>query len=134
MSYEGEVQLLCPKGHYWSEDCNDHLLEGYTGRCPEKRCGEKPVWSNGVDDTNCDSVGWIDINKLALNTNPFQEDDGPRLFRIPSEEETVALRTIDHWLLGVIPIVHLDSPENVKKLEEEKKRQARVLKNKRKNG
>ena len=46
MSYEGHSQLICEKGHYWTEDCfrTDGAL------CPD--CGSKAVWENMVDATN----------------------------------------------------------------------------------
>lgn len=51
MSYEGYEQHICRNGHRFDADCYS------TG--PTCHCGAKPFWSNSVDQTNCDEVGFI---------------------------------------------------------------------------
>lgn len=53
MSYEGYEQVLCKNGHleqipapWWSNEYKCH-------------CGEGVMFTNSVDDTNCDSYGII---------------------------------------------------------------------------
>jgi len=51
MSYEGYEQVLCANGHLWIEDALKATHEGYD-LC--QVCKAMPVWSNSVDQTNCD--------------------------------------------------------------------------------
>lgn len=54
MSYEGRVQLWCEKGHY------EIVVEPYAEELPDKcACGAPIVFTNRVDDTNCDAYGFI---------------------------------------------------------------------------
>jgi len=46
MSYEGTDEYLCPKGHYWTEDC----WTEHDQCCPY--CGEKKVWTHHINETN----------------------------------------------------------------------------------
>jgi len=46
MSYEGYKQVLCSRGHYWTEDA----YEGEAPKCPD--CGSPRAWENSVDTTN----------------------------------------------------------------------------------
>lgn len=95
MSYEGHVQCICPTGHYFTADAYDKAV------CDE--CGCPAAWSNGVDDTNCDSNGEIPLDLLIKHYQVTPEeyrtcDMGHShrvqepVFRIPTQEETEALR------------------------------------------
>jgi len=59
MSYEGYDQYLCGNGHYWIQDCNNDNEE-----CPV--CKGKFVWRNGVNETNFDGWGYIDMEMLLV--------------------------------------------------------------------
>ena len=52
MSYEGYSQFICKNGHYFTLDCS------YADDNPEcPNCFSKPIWENGVDQTNgCEST------------------------------------------------------------------------------
>lgn len=70
MGYRGFVQRWCADGHYWTTP--DRLRHDGEERrellkkdavCPD--CGSLHAAYNEVDDTNCDSVGFLDIkNRL----------------------------------------------------------------------
>lgn len=62
MSYEGYVQTICDNGHYSVRD-DSHGAPDET--CFE--CGSsKVVWANPVDDTNCESYGYIDKRLIDM--------------------------------------------------------------------
>ena len=86
MSYEGYRQKLCPKGHYFERE--DIGCWEDTAPCDE--CGEEAVWCNSVDDTNCNSYGEIDMEPFLVRRGKHtnEPDDGPDIYRIPTEEET----------------------------------------------
>ena len=52
MSYEGYEQHLCKNGHRFFCDCFEEV-----GVCPV--CEVESIWSNPVDETNCESYGII---------------------------------------------------------------------------
>lgn len=102
MSYEGYVQKLCQAGHYSTVDAHSDDTDS---ECSV--CGKPFVWTNEVDDTNCDAVGYIPMELLLVKKgNTIIEKsvvDGQTVintksyipeYRIPSEAETMALRTI----------------------------------------
>jgi hypothetical protein len=67
MSYEGRVQVLCKNGHYREFDCYEweYLIDGF--KCPF--CQESAAWTNSVDDTNGDMVGYVELKvKRAAHT------------------------------------------------------------------
>lgn len=97
MSYEGHVQRLCVKGHYYTTPYA--YGEPDDTSCPD--CKEACAWENHVDDTNCDSYGEIDINEFRL-ADPVVEPCPtcghvrtiePVRYRIPTEEEVKTART-----------------------------------------
>jgi hypothetical protein len=108
MSWEGYYQCLCEQGHYFI---------GQEGEaCPH--CKSPAVFTNSVDDTNCDSVGEIPLEALQ----PFKIADAitetcahcghvkqlePARFRVPDEVERKNLR---HWRPGYggTPLVKLE--------------------------
>ena len=103
MSYEGYVQKLCQAGHYSTIDAHSDDTDS---ECSV--CGKPFVWTNEVDDTNCDAVGYIPMELLLVKKGHTVTEksivDGQAVintkkyiseYRIPSEAETMALRTID---------------------------------------
>lgn len=48
MSFEGEYQILCKKGHYSSEDC--YSYDQATWTCAI--CGSTQAWTNLINFTN----------------------------------------------------------------------------------
>lgn len=68
MSYEGYDQHICHNGHRFDEDCySDH---------PTCHCGAKSFWSNSVDQTNGDEVGFIkesEFQKLLISEQKVQK-------------------------------------------------------------
>ena len=50
MSWEGYMQCLCKKGHYWSAGCEQWDEQPEDAKC--SICKEKVVWHNIVDETN----------------------------------------------------------------------------------
>lgn len=97
MSYEGYEQQLCENGHlriidaWFSEEAMNCI------------CGAKIVWRNGVDDTNCDAIGYIEMNQFLIKeaTQQACEHCGhitkgePAIYRIPTLEETKRAQT--YW-------------------------------------
>ena len=53
MSYEGRVQTWCKKGHYAVESASYDPPGEVCG------CGDPIVYTNEIDDTNCDAWGYI---------------------------------------------------------------------------
>lgn len=100
MSYEGHHQCICENGHYETQP------ENYSSNLdPCHYCGAKIAWSNPVDDTNCDSVGYIPHEVLdAQFLSQPQETETcnmghehvkrEAIYRIPTREETDPLRTM----------------------------------------
>lgn len=106
MGYEGYVECLCSMGHFWT------IPEPYYFYPPEEEevicpyCEQKAIITNSVDDTNCDSVGKLDLSKHLLKKGHTTREkmiiDGvisivtttvPDIYRIPSLEEVKQLRT-----------------------------------------
>lgn len=100
MSYEGYEQAICENGHLSSFDHWEDSFE-----CPD--CGSTVMaWENSVDETNCDSFGFIDMDEFLLQpakwgwrfvwrkmTKGFVKvEKRPAVYRIPTEEETRAAR------------------------------------------
>lgn len=97
MSYEGYVQILCANGHW---DMQPEPYEDSLDPCPF--CGAKPAWTNHVDDTNCDSIGRIDLRLLRqkfLLSEAVQEKCSlghlhtmvEAVYRVPTSDETEEL-------------------------------------------
>lgn len=82
MSYEGYNQCLCQKGHYFISPTST------TKPCPD--CAGPAVWTNPVDDTNCDDVGIIP--RPVLKEHFLLTAEPEETFRIPTEEETAKLQ------------------------------------------
>lgn len=94
MSYEGYEQYLCKNGHLWEDQ--SYFSGGK--ECPE--CKEEHVWSNMVDETNCDGIGYIPMEKLLVKEAVSKKCDmghehqtSPAIYRIPDVKETLSLRT-----------------------------------------
>lgn len=96
MSYEGFDQCICQNGHYFEHDCYDQ-----NGVCPH--CHTPSAWSNGVDDTNGDDVGFIPYDvlkeKFLLSATEGEKCNlghwhvsKEATYRIPTSEETAQLR------------------------------------------
>lgn len=62
MSYEGYEQWLCENGHYFNFDCYDRP-RWETWRCPH--CNAKAAWTNSVDETNCEPVGYRELKMIT---------------------------------------------------------------------
>jgi hypothetical protein len=106
MSYEGYVQRLCEKGHQSEVDAYADLsyddegepVGGKLGTC---HCGAKIVWRNGVDQTNLDEHGAIDLERFLLTPGKFatcsqcghSSIEAEPTYRIPTPEETKRYRT-----------------------------------------
>lgn len=93
MSYEGYVQIMCADGHYWTEDDPQEHPQ-----CAE--CGKPSVWTNGVDETNCESYGEIDVSAFLVEKAALTECNLGHLhqtksavYRIPTIEETMKARS-----------------------------------------
>jgi hypothetical protein len=96
MSYEGRLQLICANGHrYETQDVYDTDGEP----C---HCGARSIWSNSIDDTNCEAVGEIpeDAWKTFLLTPEVEETCNlghthvirEATYRVPTKEERAAVR------------------------------------------
>lgn len=76
MSYEGYVQMLCKKGHYWTHDAYDKDI-----LCPD--CGGEAVWCNNVDETNCEAAGYVELETLKIERRPHCKNITNRRYKIP---------------------------------------------------
>ena len=97
MSYEGYEQYICQNGHAWTEDCS-YSFEEEDRVCPI--CQAKQAWYNAVDDTNGESCGYIDMEKLLVKPAVVKTCNlgcahvvEPSIYRIPSKQESALLQT-----------------------------------------
>lgn len=98
MSYEGYVQCLCKNGHYFEEDERYDFAEVRSeyGICGI--CNSEIIWTNHVDDTNCDQWGAIPFDEFKKNflLTPEKRETcnlghvhlSAATYRIPTMEET----------------------------------------------
>ncbi len=75
MSYEGYEQHICAHGHLFT---NHDIYSGMYSDLdvPVCHCGQKSVFSNSVDETNCDSFGIItpeEFQKYLVKEAVYQE-------------------------------------------------------------
>ncbi len=88
MSYEGYRQKICVNLHY--------TRHPETYGCEPDKCmvcnTKKFVWSNEVDDTNCDQVGIVQESNIfeLLGKSP----DGQSVLRAPTEEDRALLQSL----------------------------------------
>lgn len=104
MSYEGSEEHLCENGHRWTIDCR-YAFEESAPPCPT--CQAPSVWIHHIDDTNCDSVGYIPEEEWAklcthqgvvvVCDHGFPHIKEPARYRVPTEEE---LRAMEHYWDG----------------------------------
>ncbi len=99
MSFEGYYQKICSNGHYFEEDVYfDNAI------CPVLGCKAAPTWSNQVDQTNGEEYGKIPLTEMAKFVIKHGTTDrcptcghctleGEDIHRIPTPEETEAIRT-----------------------------------------
>lgn len=106
MSYEGYVQFLCENGHYHTRE--DDFSEKEKVVCNGQDiyskelgiCHAVMAWSNSVDETNCDGVGYVPMESLLIQAEETQVCNlnhshviSEAVYRIPTKEETKALQT-----------------------------------------
>jgi hypothetical protein len=97
MSYEGYTQLLCSKGHLWHADCSADTEKEV---CPT--CKSPIVWSNSVDQTNCDEHGYIEleIDKPSVickcNKCGIEHTVEPPTYKIPPPDARE--KALDEWV------------------------------------
>jgi len=105
MSWEGYYQCICAKGHYFCSPDDYGLYDNEAALCT---CGSEAVFSNQVDETNCESVGEIphemirslQVAEAVLETCPHcghTKELEPAHYRVPTEEE---LKHMRHWRPG----------------------------------
>ena len=102
MSYEGSEEHLCEVGHRWTIPCQYGSYEE-APMCPEPSCGHPSVWFHGIDDTNCDAVGYIpETSWEGLVIDPGVRNrcgecqsyyGTPPRYRIPTPEELLTIQT-----------------------------------------
>jgi hypothetical protein len=112
MSYEGYVQLLCPKGHLWNVDCyqEDELAHLDAELKQENKppvnlvcpfCKQPPMWRNGVDETNGDAYGYIEleVDKPSVickcDKCGIEHTVDPETYKIPGSDARE--KAIDKW-------------------------------------
>lgn len=95
MSYEGHTQNICERGHYFEDDAHEEE--------PLCTCGAAAVFTNQVDDTNCDAYGLIPVEEVAklkiadrvTETCPccaHEKVIERERYRVPSREEQKAMQ------------------------------------------
>lgn len=92
MSYEGIEQRLCANGHLW--ECDSYVSVQFCSIC-----NQESIWCNEIDQTNGGTQGEIDMDELLIKPAVFdtcnlghQHEIAPPIYRIPTKEETEALR------------------------------------------
>lgn len=101
MSYEGYSQIICRCGTYFSQPVYNES--------PCQNCGNNNIetptdWYNPVDDTNCDSYGYIPTEvidkhfcieaEVVETCNLGHQHITKRAkYRVPTKEEASKLRT-----------------------------------------
>jgi hypothetical protein len=116
MSFEGDVQCICANGHRFNRDVydshfDDSPAENSTEECWVPvgeyylcNCGAKSVFENIVDNTNCDSDGYIrdrEWEQFKITDDKYETCDHcghsslvkKATYRIPTREEVQPLRT-----------------------------------------
>lgn len=105
MSYEGYVQCICKKGHYFEQNAFEKA------KCP---CGAQTGWVNAVDQTNGNSYGEIPMELLRRDylISPAQTETcnlghvhvtEEERFKVPKSKATDSLR--HYHKHGTIPLV-----------------------------
>ena len=74
MSFEGFIQYLCPKGHYWTRDADDDCPQ-----CP--RCERDAVWKNTVSEWE----GYIQLEPAGEKKCPWCNSLLEEFFHIPAK-------------------------------------------------
>lgn len=99
MSYEGYEQHICKNGHRFDISSQfDYWESPSVPSC--YHCYKNSVWCNSVDDTNGENTGKIlDFSSFLIDAEIVETCNlghrhltRPATYRIPSEEETSALR------------------------------------------
>ena len=92
MSYQGYEQCLCDKGHLFEIDSRNRLIVCF-------ECDSEVVWDNSVDETNGDSIGYIQMDQFMIQPEKTEICNlkcvhivERAVYRIPTESETVAAR------------------------------------------
>ena len=89
MSFEGYYQVLCEQGHYIIIDV--YNFDEFNHKCPI--CQSKVAWWNIVDETNCESVGYIELDvkeptkKCMCDKCGYEHDIGSPTYYIPDEKD-----------------------------------------------
>jgi len=112
MSYEGYVQRICENGHRYDTDAMSDTHMG-DGLCPF--CGAASAFENHVDETNCDSIGFVTIEdweRFIIEPEETQTCDlghihitKDAVYRVPTTEELAPLRRYyDPQTKGYLPL------------------------------
>ncbi|TXH11681.1 MAG: hypothetical protein E6R04_01130 [Spirochaetes bacterium] len=95
MSYEGYSQCICVNGHF------TNISESYGERLKCPVCSRtKFAWVNEVDETNCDSYGYVDPETVFSMLGKMGENN---VCRLPTEDDIRFLnsmrsfRYLDKW-------------------------------------
>lgn len=101
MSSRYYSQNICQKGHLYKGKDRPIWNAPNRSNCPH--CGETSAWINEVDDCNVDDYGFIpddSLSKFKISEDVYRMCDmghnhiiEPARYRIPSQEETYAMRT-----------------------------------------
>lgn len=130
MSYEGYVQCICLNGHrfdWWDiYSCQEPICDF---------CKAKAAFSNSVDQTNGEDVGYIHeesfIDNFLVTEEVIEtcehcghkERKEPKVFRIPSKKEAEPYRTIlvdvdDNYVTTRLTIAEFSKQQQAKELKE----------------
>lgn len=96
MSYEGYEQHICSDGHYFRTDAYATFYDEKV-KCD---CGKPSIWCNGVDETNCEGIGYIDMDQFIIKSAQYETCNlghkhmtAKATYKVPSEEEATKART-----------------------------------------
>jgi hypothetical protein len=122
MSYEGYEQHICSNGHYWITYAFVYPEDKI---CPFCETVTKPEWSNSVDETNNEGVGYIDVEQFLIVSEEYKICNlghkhltNPAIYRIPSKEETKQSRTFRTIEGDYLPLTQYNSYHNLNNIEE----------------
>jgi hypothetical protein len=80
MSFEGYYQRLCKNGHYSSTDC--YSVSAFD-KCTT--CFADFVWENLVDETNCETEGFVDLELESTDICPCCGAIREQKYKIPAK-------------------------------------------------
>jgi len=95
MSYEGFSQVLCEKGHYHTINCYNTPHDWDEWKCD---CGAKKAHENMVNETNGESVGYIEMERIVHQKCDKCNSTLEQKYKVPDNyEKILKKRAVERW-------------------------------------